>query len=73
MPTGGVIRPYTLVDILNTIYQVSSTPLDNGGVVITVGIVAEVDEVATTADLAFATTSTSLGWDQGVWNGFAWS
>jgi len=69
---SGVIRPYTLVDILNTIYQatVTNTP---GGQVIVVAIIVEDDEVATATDSAIALSTTPFGWDQGTWGSVGWN
>lgn len=67
----GVIRPYNLVDILNTIYQatVTTTP---GGQVIVVAVIAEDSEMATTTDAAIAVSTTPFGWDQGYWGSVGW-
>lgn len=71
----GVIRPYTLVDILGTLNDQNglgsqgtaalTTPLSAGG---------EVDEaVAPQPDSAFAYSSVDIGWDQGTWGGIQWN
>lgn len=73
----GVNRPYTLVDVLMTIYdQTGATSQSQGGTQgapsIT-GVVIEVDETATVADSAVAVSAANRGWDQEVWGGIAWT
>jgi hypothetical protein len=71
----GVIRPYTLVDVLSTIYDQATAGSQglNGQAIVVVGIVAEVDETVTVVDSAITDSATNATWDNGVWNGFAWS
>lgn len=72
----GVLRPYTLVDVLSTIYNQNGVgSLGNTGTALTVPLstVAEADEVATAADSAFAASQANLTWDQGVWSAGTWS
>lgn len=67
----GVIRPYTFVDILNTIYQATLTNTQ-GGQVIVVAVVTEDDEVATATDTAGAVSITPYTWDTGYWGSVGW-
>lgn len=69
----GVIRPYTLVDILGTISgQNSQGNQGNTALTTPLSAVAEVDETVTSADSATALSSAAKGWDQEVW-GIPWS
>lgn len=69
----GVIRPYTLVDVLGTIYdQASLGNTGNTALTTPLSAVGEVDETVTSADSATALSSAPKGWDQEVW-GIPWS
>lgn len=74
MPKGsGVIRPYTLVDVLSTIYnQTSQLSQQLTGSSGSIGIIGEVNEVSTSVDTTFGTVSSKLGWDQGIFNAVQW-
>lgn len=71
----GVLRPYTLVDVLSTIYNQNGQGALGGTQALTVPLsaVAEADETATAADSAFATSQANVTWDGGVWNAASWS
>jgi hypothetical protein len=73
--TAGVIRPYTLVDILGQIADANGT--NNGqsslsGPTAPVGVVIEVDESPVIVDAVTAATTTPTAWDQGEWSVFSW-
>lgn len=72
----GVVRPYTIVDILSTIYGAATG--NQSGVSTTapttpISLVGEADEPLTVADTATGITRTPPGWDQEVWGAFQWS
>ena len=69
----GVIRAYTLVDVLATINSQNNTG-NQGNTVLTTPLsaVGEVDETVPSSDLAASVTSMPKGWDQEVW-GIPWS
>jgi len=68
----GVLRPYTLVDVIATLNQQNGQ--NNGAQLINgLGDFAEVDESVTVTDGAFATANLNPGWDQGQWNSVLWS
>lgn len=69
----GVIRPYTLVDVLSTIYnQTNSLAQQISGPSAAVGIVGEADDPAVTGENAVSAVSSNLGWDQSTYNAFTW-
>jgi len=72
----GVIRPYTLLDVLATINQNATSNGATGGANTSAfGIIAEADEsIPTTsiADTATAAAAATAGWDQGTWGGVGW-
>lgn len=79
MPTTGVVRPYTLLDVLMTINdQVGQVQQAVSGTITGISVVAEDDEPSVaTADSAlgaavatapvWATVSTLATWGSGVW------
>lgn len=71
---AGVIRPYTLVDVLATINQNQGNQnATTGATGIAFGVIAEVDDPVTgIADSATATHSPPPGWDAGIWGATAW-
>lgn len=74
----GVIRPYTLTDILATINNQNgqSASGTTGAATVTFGIIAEADESipgTSIADSATTTSAVSAGWDQTVWGATSWS
>lgn len=72
----GVIRPYTLTDVLATINQSAQNANANTGLSATVySVIAEADEsvLATSiADSATTTAAAPTGWDQGQWGATQW-
>lgn len=69
----GVVRPYTLVDVLSTIYnQTGQLSQQINGTSGSIGIVGEVEDTSTSADASFGVVSSNLGWDQGGWNAVSW-
>lgn len=69
----GVLRPYTLVDVLGTIYD-QATQGNTGTTALTTPLsaVAEVDDTVTLSDSATGLSQANRGWDQEVW-GIPWS
>ena len=67
--TSGVLRPYTLADVLGTMNQQTTQA---GQQIVGLGAFAEADETVTTADAAFITTATPAGWDQSQWQATQW-
>lgn len=70
----GVIRPYTLTDVLQTMNQAQ---INQGATVgansATFGVIAEVDDSVTpVGDTGSATHSAPAGWDQGQWGATSW-
>lgn len=65
----GVVRPYTLPDVLAQIIggqgQPSTTDTPTGQF-------AEADEAVTVSDSVTGTTQTPPGWDGSVWGAFTW-
>lgn len=70
----GVIRPYTLTDVLATINQnMTNQNATTGANASTFGVIAEVDDTVTpTGDTGTATHSAPAGWDQGQWGSTSW-
>lgn len=68
----GVLRPYTLADVLATINQQSTATSATSGSVTGVGFFEEADEAVPVADSATATASAPAGWDAGVWGATLW-
>lgn len=67
----GVIRPYTLADVLGTIN--SQATASNALTTATgVGFFSEADETVPLADSATATAAAPAGWDAGVWGATLW-
>jgi hypothetical protein len=75
----GVIRPYTLVDVLATINGQGAAAGSSTSVGVSAagfGVVAEVDDAVpgvSMADAATATAAPPASWDQGTWGGVQWS
>lgn len=70
----GVIRPYSLVDVLQTLNQNQGNQSATVGANTTAfGVIAEVDDnVTPTGDTGTATHSAPAGWDQGQWGSTSW-
>jgi hypothetical protein len=70
----GVIRPYTLTDVLQTMNQ---NQINQGATLgantAQFGVIAEVDDPVTPlGDAATATHSPAPGWDAGYWGATGW-
>lgn len=71
----GVVRPYSLVDVLQTIY---STALGTGAGISTttptsvITLVAEADEQMSMSDSGTGVSEVNKGWNQGVWGEQGW-
>ena len=69
----GVIRPYTLLDVLSTINNQNNNTGQFDTTTSGLGDFAEADEPSiTTADAATAATPVNPGWDQSEWGVFNW-
>jgi hypothetical protein len=68
----GVLRPYTLVDVLSTIYNQNGQG-NTGSSATALTVPLSADETATMGDTAFAASQTNITWDQGVWSAGTWS
>lgn len=69
----GVVRPMTLVDVLQTIYdQAGAASQAITGSVPGIGVVGEVDETLTSTDSSITYVTVPLGWDQEGWGAIAW-
>jgi hypothetical protein len=70
----GVIRPYTLTDVLQTMNQNQiNQGATLGANIAQFGVIAEVDDSVTPlADTATATHSPSPAWDAGYWGAVTW-
>lgn len=70
---SGIVRPYTLADVLGTINDQLSAQTSSTAIT-ALGQFAEVDETVPSAELTPTVTVAAVaGWDQGVWGGFQWS
>lgn len=70
----GILRPYTLIDILATINdQAGQQQADSTALTAPLSSVAEADEQTTVSDSATGSVRAPQGWDQGVWGGSSWS
>jgi hypothetical protein len=72
--SGGVFRPYTLVDVLGTMNQ-QITDMTGSQAVTGFGTFAEVDEEMTTTDTVTSTlvTASTATWDNATWGTFVWN
>ena len=72
--TPGVLRPYTLIDVLGALNGQSQagTSTSTGASATAFGQVGEANEQITAADSAFGTVRSAPGWDQGVWGAATW-
>jgi hypothetical protein len=70
----GVIRPYTLTDVLATINQnQGGQNATTGNSATSFGVIAEVDDTVTPlGDSATAAHSPPPGWDSGFWGATGW-
>lgn len=72
---SGVVRPYNLVDVLQTIYTTATG--NNAGVSNTtptsvITQVAEVDETLSMNDAVAAVSQANRGWGQDIWGVIGW-
>lgn len=74
MASGGVFRPYTLVDVLGTMNQ-QITDMTGSQSVTGFGTFAEVDESMTATDIVTSSliTAANVTWDNATWGAFAWN
>ena len=74
MASGGVFRPYTLVDVLGTMNQ-QITDMSGSQSVTGFGTFAETDETLGAIDSATASTPTAANatWDNVTWGTFVWT
>jgi hypothetical protein len=69
----GVVRAYTLVDVLGTIYsQTSQLSQQLNGSTPSIGIIGEADDAAVVGEAVSGLVTANLGWDQGGWNAITW-
>ncbi len=68
---SGVLRPYTLVDVLGTLNQQSQQ--QTGTTISGLSGFAEADESATVGDAVTASAQTPPGWDQTTWGAAVWA
>lgn len=70
----GVIRPYTLTDVLQTMNQnTMNQGATTGANATQFGVISEVDDSVTPlGDSATATHSPTAGWDAGYWGSVTW-
>lgn len=66
----GVLRPYTLTDILGSLQQSAQGDTDTS--VSGVGYFAEADDVVSLSDSATALVQAPATWDNGNWCQFTW-
>lgn len=69
----GVLRPYTLSDVLGTLNAQNQDAQQGAVVVDGIGTFAEADETAAAADSATATHAAVPGWDGGQWGATQWA
>lgn len=65
----GVVRPYTLPDVLAQIIGGSSQPSTTD---VPTGQFAEADEAIAVGDDVTGTVQAPKGWDNTVWGAFTW-
>lgn len=69
----GVLRPYTLADVLGTINGQQAQQGQAAQIVTGVGFFAEANETVPLADSMTTTVQALPGWDGGVWGALSWS
>ena len=67
---AGVLRPYTLADVLGTIVAASQP---NQDMLSGLGLFAEADETIPLGDSWTSTAAVPNTWDNGVWGATLWS
>ena len=70
--SSGVLRPYTLVDVIGALNSQNSQQ-QGSQTVNGLGDFGEVDESVPVVDSVTATAQVNPGWDQGQWGAFTWS
>lgn len=70
----GVLRPYTLIDLLGQIngQAQSNTGTTTGASATAFGQIAEANEQITASDSATGVVRSVAGWDQEVWGASTW-
>jgi hypothetical protein len=68
----GVVRPYTLVDVLGTLNSQSQGSSNVATTISGLGYFAEADETVSSTDSASTLVTANLGWDQGAFNAITW-
>jgi hypothetical protein len=68
----GVLRPYTLTDVLGTLNAQNQAAQQGVTQVNAVGSFAEADETVPASDSATATHAAPNGWDAGIWGATQW-
>jgi hypothetical protein len=71
---AGVLRPYTLIDVLGQIngQSQSSTGTTTGASSTAFGQIGEVNEQVSAVDSAVGVVRAVAGWDQEVWGASTW-
>lgn len=67
---AGVLRPYSLADVLGTLNQQTTNTTDT---VAGLGTLAEADEGVPLADSATTTVQPVSAWDSGQWGALSWN
>lgn len=71
---SGVLRAYSLADVLGTLNSQSSGGASSAtGTVTGVGFFSEADESVPMGDTVTAAAAVPAGWDGGVWGATVWS
>lgn len=68
----GVLRPYTLVDILGTLNGGVQQATQGTTTITGTSVVAESDETTAFSDTVTGTVTTNQGWDQVTWGTVSW-
>lgn len=72
----GVVRPYTLTDVLQTIYSAAtgnSTGVSTTSPTNIISLVGEADEQMNMSDAAIGVSEANKGWGLGVWSELGWT
>lgn len=73
---SGVMRNYTLTDVLQGIYSTATgatAGVSNTVPISTISLVGEADEVFSASDSTVGLSAANRGWGQGVWGEIGWS
>lgn len=74
--TPGVVRPYNLVDVINTLNQQSTALTGSEQMITTLGVFAEADETLGVTDTvtALVAAASAQAWDLGNnWGAITWN